>query len=408
MIGVLADDLSGAAEIGAAGLRHGLLVEILVEGRPSGRADLVCVDTDSRSLGSDEAAARAALAASRLVQAGASRIYKKVDSVLRGRVVQEIEAIMKERALKQALLVPANPSLGRVIREGRYLVRGKPVHKTEFARDPEYPRSSAKVLDLLSHPRWFPICVAGAGEPLAASGITLGEAAAPADLKRWATRCKPNVLAAGGGEFFTAWLSSVKRLRPAASHPGAANVSSRVRELFVCGTTSQSSRDFLSASRAAKIPVFALPSELIRGAEFTAAACEAVTQKVVAAMATHRRVILNIGLPLRRRPQTAHLLRAHLVRLAETVLRRVEVNRVYAEGGATAAALVRRMNWKRLTVVEELAPGVAVLAVDRNPFTLLTIKPGSYLWPIEIRNGPDGPHVTGRDVEAVKRTGQTK
>jgi hypothetical protein len=39
------------------------------------------------------------------------------------------------------------------------------------------------------------------------------------------------------------------------------------------------------------------------------------------------------------------------------------------------------MGWARLEVVRELAPGVAMLAVEGDTNFLLAIKPGSYLWP---------------------------
>ncbi|HLP77694.1 MAG TPA: hypothetical protein VK327_12340, partial [Candidatus Paceibacterota bacterium] len=61
--------------------------------------------------------------------------------------------------------------------------------------------------------------------------------------------------------------------------------------------------------------------------------------------------------------------------------------RVYAEGGATAVALMRRMNWHQLKVSQELAPGVATLAVKGKRSTLLTIKPGSYVWPAAVQDG---------------------
>ncbi|HOB31323.1 MAG TPA: four-carbon acid sugar kinase family protein, partial [Verrucomicrobiota bacterium] len=91
MIGVIADDLSGAAEIGAVGLRHGLRCEILsnpgkaeltewLPGRKARRggtaAELICIDTDSRSCAPAEAARRAGVAAQALRQAGARWIYK--------------------------------------------------------------------------------------------------------------------------------------------------------------------------------------------------------------------------------------------------------------------------------------------------------------------------------------------
>ena len=122
MIGVIADDLTGAAELAAIGWRHGLRAEVVRSGLPSGTADLVCVDTDSRASEPTEAAKRAAAAAKLLRAAGAKWIYKKVDSVLRGNVTAEVEAVMKQLKLERALLLPANPSLGRVIRDGEYFL----------------------------------------------------------------------------------------------------------------------------------------------------------------------------------------------------------------------------------------------------------------------------------------------
>jgi len=79
--------------------------------------------------------------------------------------------------------------------------------------------------------------------------------------------------------------------------------------------------------------------------------------------------------------RAARRLSENLVDIAESVLKRVPVKYVFAEGGATSAELVRRMKWSRLEVRHEWAPGVATLAVaDQNPLWL-TIKPGSYSWP---------------------------
>ena len=63
------------------------------------------------------------------------------------------------------------------------------------------------------------------------------------------------------------------------------------------------------------------------------------------------------------------------------VLRRRTVSEVFAEGGATAAAVIRRLGWTRLTVVRELAPGVATMDAEGTPGGRITLKPGSYAWP---------------------------
>jgi uncharacterized protein YgbK (DUF1537 family) len=379
MIGVIADDLTGAAEIGAVGLRHGLRAEIVRLGKPSGTADVVCVDTDSRSCAPDEAGKRAAEAAKLLRAAGAEWIYKKVDSVLRGQVTAEVEAVMKQLQLNRALLLPANPSLGRVIRDGQYFVRGRLIHKTEFARDPEYPRRASHVLRLLKPPAQFLIRLANGDRALADGTIVVGEAATPEDVQGWARCCEPEMLPAGGSEFFSALLDAEQfpvqtgeTVRPDPP-PG--------RELFVCGTFAQSSRKFVSAARRRKTPVFSLPQELAWGGELSAPVAEAIAQRATAAFGSHPRVILNVGLPPVRDMAVARRLSRFVVQVAERVLRQAPIGNVFAEGGATAAELVRRMGWARLTVLREHAPGVATLAVEGAQSILLTIKPGTYAWP---------------------------
>jgi uncharacterized protein YgbK (DUF1537 family) len=386
MIGVIADDLSGAAEIGGIGLRHGLSAEIVVRGEPTGSADLVCVDTDSRSRTSEEAAQRVADATRLLQRAGAEWIFKKVDSVLRGHVTVEVQAMMSALEVSRALLISANPSRGRIVRNGRYYVEGKPIHETEFARDPEHPRTSAKIRELLEPSMGCPLEVVKPRGRLPASGIVVGEATKADDLDGWAEKRMSRTAFAGAAEFFTALLKA-KGYSPTENAADDGGFTPNVRELFVCGTTSKSAKNFLRAARARKTPIFSLPSELVWGAEFTDMARDAVARRALAGFEQSSRVILNVGLPSMRGPEAARMLTTHLVQLAQVVMREADVTHIFAEGGATGAALVQRSGWECLNVLRELAPGVARLAVVGNRSIVLTIKPGSYVWPSEIRRG---------------------
>ena len=94
-------------------------------------------------------------------------------------------------------------------------------------------------------------------------------------------------------------------------------------------------------------------------------------------------MLLTVGLPPVRNALVSRGLSGQVVEIAESALRRLDVGRVYADGGATAAELVWRMGWSRLKVMRELAPGVATLAVAGDKNILLTIKPGSYAWPAQ-------------------------
>jgi len=385
MIGVIADDLTGAAELGAVGLRHGLRAEIVRNGEPGGNADLVCVDTDSRSCEPEIASKRAAAAAKMLRAAGAKWIYKKVDSVLRGQVTPEVEAVMKQLRLDRALLLPANPSLGRTIHDGQYFVKGKPIHKTEFARDPEYPRKSSQVVRLLGAPENFLLRVVNGDRSLAAGTIVIGEANSAEDVRSWAESFDETILPAGGSEFFNALLPEA--VVPAIENSPSAEPSIGP-EFFVSGTSTSEARLFVQAEKRRNTPVFTLPQELSWGAEFTPAAVTSVAQRVVAGFDENSRVILAVGLRRVRDVIIARNLSNSIVRVAEQVMKQVPVTRVFAEGGATAAELVRRMGWSRLAVKQELAPGVATLAVDSGEPVLLTIKPGTYAWPAQWTASP--------------------
>ena len=379
MIGVIADDLTGAAELGAVGLRLGLKAEILRNNQPGSAAELVCVDTDSRSCTKAEAAKRAAAAAKLLQAAGARWIYKKVDSVLRGNVTAEVEAVMRELGLNRALVLPANPSLGRVIRDGEYFVQGKPIHKTEFARDPEYPRRTAQVLRLLDAPQHFLLRLANGELTVPENTLMVGQADSPEKVRAWARAREDSLLSVGGSEFFGALLS--EELHCAAPPVAEEFQFGEHRQLFICGTASKAGRHLVRSARKARVPVFTLPQELMWGNDFSQGAHEAISQRVVQAFASGRRVVMGVGLPPVRNVQAARQLSGSLVDIAERVLKQVEIKYVFAEGGATSAELVRRMKWSRLEVRREWAPGVATLAVaDENPIWL-TIKPGSYSWP---------------------------
>ena len=102
---VVADDLSGAVEVAAMlGARRIAL----------GHADGDVIDLDTRELPPDEAARR--------IKALDGRItFKKIDSLLRGNVQAEIEALSGE-----LIVAPALPVEGRTVRGGVLHVHGVP------------------------------------------------------------------------------------------------------------------------------------------------------------------------------------------------------------------------------------------------------------------------------------------
>ncbi|MFM2295640.1 MAG: hypothetical protein RLZZ350_2053 [Verrucomicrobiota bacterium] len=378
MIGVIADDLTGAAEIGAVGWRHGLRAEVWLGGTVKTDADLICVDTDSRGCTASEAAQRVTAAAKLLRAAGATWIFKKTDSVLRGNVTAELEAVVHQLGLHGALLVPANPLLGRTIVDGKYFVRGRPLHETNFAHDPQHPRLSSSVTELITPSLELPVCVRKPGEKFPASGIVIGEVADAASVGAWAARREDGWLCAGGAEFFAECLRSRGReSAPFEKRFAPTNVGGY--EFFVCGSASVATEKFVAAERERGVAVFGLPEKILTSGALTDAAVAELAAQITLTLQAEQRAVLCVGLPLT--DGHAEFFGAELVRVAAEVLRHAGSAHVFAEGGATAVALARSLGWTQLRVMDELAPGVATLVVGDNTAQRFTVKPGSYVWP---------------------------
>jgi uncharacterized protein YgbK (DUF1537 family) len=105
---------------------------------------------------------------------------------------------------------------------------------------------------------------------------------------------------------------------------------------------------------------------------------------VIQALEHHSRVIVAIDRPVRQDDGLPQTLTTHLGAAVEFVLDHSSIDHLLVEGGATAAALIRRLNWQKMRVKHEFAPGVVCIQVVGKQCPLLTIKPGSYVWPKEF------------------------
>ena len=390
MIGVIADDLTGAAEVAAVGWRYGLEAEVHTTPECTTGADLLVVDTDSRLCAPEEAARRVEQAVKCFRRQKVKWIYKKIDSVLRGPVLVEVEALLRAASKSRGLLVPCNPSFGRVIHEGRYWIGNTLIHETEFHNDPHHPAATSNVLEMLGSPVATNAHVRRAGQGLPANGITIGEASSKGDLMAWARKLDHRTVPVGAADFLAAILET-KGYRPTRNGAGTL-ADPNTKDLFVCGSPSAATQLFISASRVRGIPVLSMPMGSSRRACPPRASRAAWLERTLRSLACHPQVLVAIDQPLVRNPKLASQFGDCLVSLVEAVLQRKIVTQICVEGGATASLLVRRMGWERLRMVRELAHGIASMRTEGDPQCLLTIKPGSYTWPVEIwRTPPKSP-----------------
>ncbi|OTP69672.1 four-carbon acid sugar kinase family protein [Caballeronia sordidicola] len=132
---IIADDLSGAADcaIAFAGAGRRTIVTLdassaLNAGTDADSIDVIAADTDTRRLAPNAAARRTADAFSTLAAPG-RRLYKKIDSTLRGNWAAEVAALQPRAGL--AIVAPAFPATGRTTHGARVLVHGEPLESTD-------------------------------------------------------------------------------------------------------------------------------------------------------------------------------------------------------------------------------------------------------------------------------------
>ncbi|MBP3849450.1 MAG: four-carbon acid sugar kinase family protein [Prevotella sp.] len=347
---VIADDITGAAEIAGIAFSKGQQVS-LVCGCDTATNGTTVIATDTRSMSEAEAVAETRRIISHssfpfLIPHSSFLIFKKTDSALRGHVVAELEALMQATGYRCAVYLPANPSKGRIIKNGVYYINGKPIHETDFSFDPEFPAKTSVLRER------FP----DAEE----KGIVMPDACSEEDIRYIIAQYNDEeTLFAGAADLFSALLSP--QVNPLTSHPSPLTSKDT---LILCGSTQ---------SKALKlgIPVAPMPLEIYDGSSD-------LSLWDTEAYAKSGSLILTIPHTHRTGKEVAVHLRSVMAEMACQLVGEQQPDHLIIEGGATAWATLQALGWKDFQIVRQIAPGIVQMRATNG--TLVTLKPGSYPW----------------------------
>ncbi|XHA17814.1 D-threonate kinase [Citrobacter farmeri] len=150
---VIADDFTGSNDTGVQLAKKGARTEVMLTPaqKPSRRADVLVINTESRAIPAAQAAQAVQQALVPWCEGAATPlVYKKIDSTFRGNVGAEVTAAMRAANQKLAVIAAAIPAAGRTTRDGLCLVNGTPLLETEFASDPKTPIISSRIAELVT------------------------------------------------------------------------------------------------------------------------------------------------------------------------------------------------------------------------------------------------------------------
>ena len=320
-----------------------------LEPRPSGA--VLAVSTSSRHLTPDAARASVRAAGRRLHAWSPRLVFKKIDSTLRGPVPDEVAAAMEVFERRAALVCPAFPAAGRVVRDGEVFVYGEPLRETEYVHDVRTPAPAESLEALFA--RIGAVRRMRPGESLPGrpgGGIVIADAQTEAHLARLAALVAEHAkdLLAVGSDGLAAGLASRfgTRARPARIAGGAGCI-----VLFAlgsrAGTTAEQAGRLLEANPG--LPVVEAPAGRLDPSAVGWAADS--SSAVVVRVPPHPR-----GDP----GAVVRAFAAGVRRAVEDLGGPGRLAALVATGGDTAEAILDAFDVSVLDVLGEFRPGIPV------------------------------------------------
>ncbi|MDQ3653453.1 MAG: hypothetical protein M3457_00030 [Chloroflexota bacterium] len=385
-LAVLADDLTGGADTGAAFASVGLVTSIAFGGHAPD-CDVLVVSTNSREIDLATAADRNLRAATALATGPATRrprwVYKKIDSALRGHPREELLAVMAGLGESRALIAPALPSEARTTVNGRQFLDGRPLEATSLG-------SSQGPSDLVSlfgsggevsvHALGFNTIRNGPEEIERVlrqwgSGLVIADAETELDLlliARAALRSDLRLLAGSAG--LAGQLARV--LAPASvSHKEVAGRPASPA-LVVAGSLHESTASQVGVLQAAGLPIVRPVDALLHGS--SRAKRRAVDELAMHLAAGRSVVLATAGLPPSRYG-SAFVVSCLADIVAAPGVRR-HMGGLVLTGGETAAGILAGLGAIELRLMGEIRPAMpwGVLRTRDLPVMPIATKAGSF------------------------------
>lgn len=377
MIAVIADDLTGAAELAGIGLDYQLKTEVNTIVEPDCKADLLIIATDTRSLPAAEAIRITYELTHQLMALKPSVLFKKIDSVLRGHILDEIGSQMEAAGLKRALIIPGNIQHGKKVIDGIYYFNDKPVHLSGYSIDPAFPVTSSNVRHMLKADDDLPLLKTH--EKLPATGIMICEAADENALTHWVKLVDDNTIIAGASGLFNCLLNRLIPEKPIAT---TAIYQISPSRLFVFGSTFHQDIHNDHNGFINDIPVAYIPASIIAVKYPQDYLYEGYANQVVQTLTKHNNVIIAIHPDTTKELNIDPVLLTHKMgTIVKYINLKTHLHELLIEGGATAWAILAQLNISKLYPLEQIGPGVIRMKIAGNNQLYLTLKPGSYDWP---------------------------
>jgi uncharacterized protein YgbK (DUF1537 family) len=286
---------------------------------------------------------------------------------------------MSASGFNTAIIMAANPSRGRTIKNGKYFIDNIPISETDFKHDPEYPRTSDEVANLIVDATQDLYV----GEPVVVDlrNKIIVPDVNNSDSFRSVIKLfsREKYLPAGGADFFRSLLQNQLKLlesrKYSYNHPGG-------NKYFIIGSKSHQSNLTISYLLDSGFSGFYLPEKSLENdiifSKWLEQIRHAILDKEKVFIARPEIHIFNL--------QSTNVIIELLARASNELISHCSPSdEIFIEGGETASTIIRNLDNPNLGITEVIADGVVKLEIEHKGIYLI-VKPGSYRWSKNLIN----------------------
>ncbi|MDR2841336.1 MAG: hypothetical protein LBV75_08810 [Paludibacter sp.] len=381
MLIILADDLTGAAEIAGVCLRYGLqphfeferaakikyAISAKYETPDFEKNEVLIIATNIRTTADYSAISAISEFIAKQVDI---QLFVKIDSLIRGDILSIIQAITQIIPKDKIFILPANPETGRVISNGDYCINGVKIENTPFANEFNLSRRTSNVREIITF---------GHSASSVCEKLVLPDLLSNDDYFTNANLLSKNDLAVGGSVFFEAYLRTIFQNLKQVETSKSQLYNKKV--LMLCGSYSSQSRDFVvnTTDFYKQIIPHADIALLLNDKE----KMQIFTDEIAEKIKKNNRLLVAIE----QREQhfgSATTIEKLFATICKNLLARQFIDHLFIEGGSTAYACLAECEIDTLLPEYEHSRGVVQFRVPQYRDLHITLKPGSYRWDVNL------------------------
>jgi uncharacterized protein YgbK (DUF1537 family) len=417
-IGVVADDITGANDVGLTFTNGGYTSAVFplaalesnaITADEAESLDVIIIDTDSRFDRAGTAAGKVRGALEILKSIPCDVYFNKTCSVFRGNIGAEFDAMQDALGIPCSMVIAGFPQNGRTTIDGIHYVNGTLLSETQFRNDPIHPMRISSLSGIIaeqSNKNISNITVSILDEGLDAvlaemkrlrefSAYIIFDIRNQQDLALVAEAVKDEINICGS--------SAIGEMLPRAYNRGFVlspnivqqdqNIKDACGVLLIAGSLTDQTREQVSYMRKLNNTVFEFHTELIFMEEDLVQEIERIAAVASAKIAKGLDVLIHTSQSADKventrllgqvygmsKGMTGKRISSSLFRITELIKKSTGFRKLVVAGGDTSAAISGGLGVRTMLIAREVAPGVPnMFGIAKDESLLMVLKSGSF------------------------------